>query len=420
LILTFAGVQRTFDLRIDTISGHDNRLLNRVAMMVDITERKKAEAESLQLREKAEMSSRLAAIGEMAAGIAHEINNPLTGVIGFSELLLSRDDLPDDIKENLKIIADGGKRVKDIVRRMLTFARQNKPVKTNANIHELIDNTLEIRSYVLRTANIVVTRSYDPSLPWVTVDPGQMQQVFLNLIVNAEYAMKKAHGKGTLTITTGKADDHIRIAFKDDGTGMDQNTREKLFNPFFTTKQVNEGTGLGLSLSRSILLEHGGTIEVESEPGQGTTFIITLPVTSPPEEAIATGASSLSASPVKVKSAHILVVDDEVAIMALVKALLVKEGHIVDVTDDATVAFEKLGSERYDAVLMDIRMPGTSGVEIHEKITLAHPELAGKFLFITGDTSDANTRDFLEKNELLFITKPFDKETLLKKVNELL
>jgi PAS domain S-box-containing protein len=291
-----------------------------IGIIKDITERKRAEEENLRLREKAEMSNRLAAIGEMAAGIAHEINNPLTGVIGFSELLLT-ENLAPEIKEQLQIIADGSHRVKDIVKRMLTFARQDKLMKTSANVNELIDNTLELRSYVLRTANIEVIRNYDPSLPWVTVDSGQMQQVFLNLIVNAEYAMKKAHDKGNLTITTAKKDGYIRISFKDDGPGMSPEVIKKLFHPFFTTKGPGEGTGLGLSLSRSIILEHNGTIEIESQPGKGANFIITLPVTPTTEEAISETTADIAAIPEKVRAARILVVDDEAGTLSKLQGM---------------------------------------------------------------------------------------------------
>jgi PAS domain S-box-containing protein len=382
---------------------------------IDITERKQAEAENQQLRDKAEISSRLAAIGEMAAGIAHEINNPLTGVIGFSELLLENPNLPPDIRDQIRIIAEGGNRVRNIVKRMLTFARQTKPMRTSGSINELIEASLGLRSYVLRTANIEVVKHLAPDLPWVVVDPGQMQQVFLNLIVNAEFAMKKAHQKGTLTITTENKDGHIRISFKDDGTGMSQETKNKLFHPFFTTKDVGEGTGLGLSLSRSIILEHGGTIEVESQPGQGATFIITLPVTQPAEAAPAEVVTAVSVE--KIKTGRILVVDDEETIRSLVRTILSKSGHTVDTTGDAREALTKLENNTYDAVLMDIRMPGMSGMELYAKVIEQHPEMKNRFIFITGDTSDAQTRVFLESNNLPFITKPFDKETLEQRVN---
>ena len=231
----------------------------------DITERKQAEKEKQELEAKAQVASRLAAVGEMAAGIAHEINNPLTGVIGFSQLLLEKQNIPEDIKDDIRVIADGSRRVADIVKRLLTFARQTKPIKTLANLNELIENTLKLRDYVLKTANIEVVTRFDPELPWSIVDPGQLQQVFLNLIVNAEQEMKKAHGKGTLTITTEKKENNIRMSFKDDGPGITKENLGHLFEPFFTTKESGEGTGLGLSLSRSIILEHGGTMNVESE-----------------------------------------------------------------------------------------------------------------------------------------------------------
>ena len=249
-----------------------------IGIIRDITANKQAEKEKQILEEKAQVASRLAAVGEMAAGIAHEINNPLTGVLGFSQMLLENKNVPEDIKENLKLIADGSQRVAEIVKRLLTFARQTKPVKAAANLNELIENTLKLREYVLKTNNINVVTRFDPELPWSVVDPGQMQQVFLNLIVNAEQAMKKAHGKGTLTITTKKIDNNIRISFQDDGPGITEENMGHLFEPFFTTKEPGEGTGLGLSLSRSIILEHDGKMSVESEFGRGATFIVELPI----------------------------------------------------------------------------------------------------------------------------------------------
>jgi PAS domain S-box-containing protein len=420
LVLECAGEQRTYTLHIYTISDDKNRPLNKVVLLIDITERKRAEEESRRLREKAEISSRLAAVGEMAAGIAHEINNPLTGVLGFAQLLAKRQDVPADIKKELKIIVDGSNRVKDIVKRMLTFARRTEPMRTGTSMNELIGATLDLRKYVLNTANIEVIRHLDPDLPRLFVDPGEMQQVFLNLIINAEYAMKKAHGRGTLTITTEKKDDQIRISFKDDGTGMDEEVKAKLFSPFFTTKEVGEGTGLGLGLSRSIVLEHGGTIDAESQPGQGATFIITLPITNPIEKTKA-GSAAVTTAPVrKVKSAHILMVDDEEAIRLLVSTILSESQCVVDTTGDAGEALAKLECASYDIVLMDIRMPGMSGMELYARVIDKHPELAGKVIFMTGDSSDLTTRAFLEQKKLKFFAKPFDIETLLQKVNELL
>ena len=392
--------------------------LANIAFVTDITERKKAETEAQRLREKAEISSRLAAVGELAAGIAHEINNPLTGVIGFSELLLE-EDLPPDIKSQIKVIADGSHRVKDIVKRMLTIARQNKLVKTSVDINELIESTLELRSYILRTSNIEVIKHFDLNIPKVVVDPGQMQQVFLNLIVNAEHSMKKAHGRGILTLTTEKIDAYIRVSIQDDGIGIGKEVQTKLFNLFFTTKEVNEGTGLGLSLSRSIIMEHGGTIEVESEIDKGANFIILLPIT-PPVEKPEFKASATRTLSQKVKGARILVIDDEEPIRKLLSTILGKTGQTVETTGDAKEALVDMDINSYDVVLVDIRMPGMSGIELYNTVKVKRPELAGRFIFITGDISDENTKAFLEENELSFLSKPFDQETLNQKVKDIL
>ena len=356
----------------------------------------------------------------MVAGIAHEINNPLTGVIGFSELLME-ENLPQDIKAQLKIIFDGSHQVKDIVKRLLTFSRPSKPVKACTNINELIDATLDLRRYVLRTSNIEVIKRFEPGLHCVLADSGQLQEVFLNLIVNAEYSMKKAHDKGILTITTQQKDDHISISFKDDGMGMSEETKGKLFNPFYTTKDVHEGTGLGLSLSRSIILEHCGTIDVNSEPGNGATFVITLPFNPTADNAaIQKLANARNVSPENFKPARILVVDDEEAIRKLLSTILVQNGHTVDFTGDFLNVFENLRTNNYDAILMDIRMPGMSGIKLYKRIIKACPGLVGKFIFIAGDTSDTGTRAFLDQSNLSYLSKPFARETVTQKVNEIL
>jgi PAS domain S-box-containing protein len=354
----------------------------------NITEMKLAEQENQQLREKAEIASRLAAVGEMAAGIAHEINNPLTSVIGFAELLLGRDDFSEEVREELKIINDGSLRVKDIVRRLLTFARQVKPVQVMSGISDLIDQTLDLRTYVLETSNIQVVRDYEPDLPWIIVDPGQIQQVFLNLIVNAEYAMKHTHGKGVLSITARKTDTHIRVMVTDDGGGMTDEVKDKLFNPFFTTKDPGEGTGLGLPLSVGIIREHGGTLTVDSRLGEGTTFIVELPL-SQGDAATEVLLSPDDEVPAGAKSARILVIDDEPSVRALIRTVLTQEGHVIDDCDNPHEALTEINSKHYDIIFMDVRMPGMSGMELHAQVSAARPDISRRIAFITGDTFEA-------------------------------
>jgi PAS domain S-box-containing protein len=392
-----------------------------IAFITDITERKDAENKRHQIEEKAQITSRLASVGEMAAGIAHEINNPLTAVLGFSQIILEGKNVPEDIRENITIIANESQRVANIVRRLLTFARQTKPVKTSVNLNEVIDNTLKLRQYVLKTANISAITNYDPELPCLVVDPGQMQQVFLNLIVNAEQAMKKAHGKGILKITTEKKDNYIRISFRDDGPGITKENMGHLFEPFFTTKDIGEGTGLGLSLSRSIILEHGGKMRVESESGLGATFIVELPVVdaAPPGPENACAITEIQPSPEK--SGRILVVDDEPGIRALLEKVLTQIGYIVDTITNPKIVKDKLNAgERYDAILLDIRMPGMSGTELYSHIIENMPVLKGKIIIITGDVMGPDIKDFLTKNNLPYLVKPFDIKLLKEKINEII
>ncbi|MFC2072694.1 nitrogen regulation protein NR(II) [Chloroflexota bacterium] len=238
----------------------------------DITERKK-------MQEQLIITDRLASVGELAAGIAHELNNPLTGVIGFSDLLLQKD-VPDDIKEDLEVINREAKRTADVVRNMLTFARkheaQNKPV----NINTIIEDVLRIRSYEQRVNNIEVKANLTPDLPEVIADHFRLQQVFLNIVVNTEYFMGEAHGRGTLSITTERTGDIVRATFADDGPGIADEHLGHIFDPFFTTKEVGKGTGLGLSICHGIITAQGGCIYAESTLGEGATFVVEIPITA--------------------------------------------------------------------------------------------------------------------------------------------
>jgi PAS domain S-box-containing protein len=383
-----------------------------ISMARDISDLKKIEAERQKLRERADMANRLAAVGEMAAGIAHEINNPLTGVVGFAELLSNRPDLPADVQDSLKVINNGSLRVVEIVKRLLTFARQTKPIISKVSITDIIDNSLTLRSYVLETAGITIIRDYAPDLPWINVDPAQIQQVFLNLILNAEHSMKKAHEKGTLSIKTEKAGEYIRISFKDDGTGIAADVMDKIFQPFFTTKDPGQGTGLGLSLSQGIILEHNGRIWAENNPEGGATFVIELPVSTTCEIPSQPSEKSAPAYSAPKRSASAMVIDDEPAVRSLLKIILTQDGHQVEECENPEKALDKLREHTYDIIFLDIRMPGMSGTELYDKIISNWPGLAGRIVFITGDTSDAKVREYLDNHDIPYVTKPFDMSLL--------
>ncbi|OGN92917.1 MAG: hypothetical protein A2Z75_07370 [Chloroflexi bacterium RBG_13_50_10] len=384
----------------------------------DITEHKLAEEERIQLELKAQITSRLASVGEMAAGVAHEINNPLTAVTGYAQLLVGREDIPSDIRSDLEAINDGARRVAGIVRTLLAFSRQTKPQRKLVDINELIESTLVLRAYHLRVNNIeVVTRLATDMLETV-VDPGQIQQVLLNLIVNAEAEMKLAHGKGKLTITTEKSDKTIKICVKDNGPGIKPEVMDKIFDPFFTTREVGEGTGLGLSLCYGIVTEHKGKIYAESKPGKGATFVVELPVVT--EVAPPKPAEPLVKTSQKAGKARILVVDDEQVIRDVVNRVLTGEGYKVETVDNATDALKKIESQRYKLILVDIKMPGMDGVELYKRIQKIARSLARRVVFITGDIMGADTEKFLSETKVAYIDKPFDAEQLSREVRRAL
>jgi PAS domain S-box-containing protein len=241
-----------------------------VGINKDITERR-------NMQEQLVIADRLASVGELAAGIAHELNNPLTGVVGFSQLLMEKE-MPEDIKQDVQMVYREAQRASQVVKNLLTFARKHAATKERVNINDVINKVLELRAYEQNLENIKVKAHYDSALPEVMADYFQLQQVFLNIVINAEYFMKEANHKGNLTITTEKVGNKIRASFADDGPGITKENLGHIFDPFFTTKEVGRGTGLGLSICHGIIAEHGGGIYVESELGKGATFIVELPI----------------------------------------------------------------------------------------------------------------------------------------------
>ena len=259
-------------LEVTTSPLFDDRgeITGTVHIARDITERKRQDEQLM-------MTDRLASIGELASGAAHELNNPLTSVIGFSQLLMERD-VPDDIREDVTIIYSQAQRAAEVVKNLLTFARKHTPVKELSQINRIVEDVLSLRAYEHKVNNIVVKRNLPPDLPEIMADYFQMQQVFINIIINAEYFMKEAHNGGTLIVKTERRNDAVVVSIADDGPGISRESLGQIFNPFFTTKEVGKGTGLGLSICHGIVTEHGGKIYAESELGQGATFVIELPI----------------------------------------------------------------------------------------------------------------------------------------------
>jgi C4-dicarboxylate-specific signal transduction histidine kinase len=227
--------------------------------------------------EKLYLTDRLASLGEMAAGLAHELNNPLTGIMTLSQLLVN-GDMPDDQREDMKCIYDEAKRAANIVKNVLLFARNNNFEYGRASANEAVRDVLRLREYEEKTGNINVVTQLQEDLPVVTIDKFQLQQVCLNIILNAEAAIKETNRPGTLTVRTERVDNHINIMFTDTGCGIKKNILSRIFDPFFTTKEVGKGTGLGLSICYGIITKCGGKIDVQTKVNEGSTFTVRLPI----------------------------------------------------------------------------------------------------------------------------------------------
>jgi len=257
----------------------DTQLLKRTIRYA--IERKQAEDRERRLQLQLSASNRLASLGLMVEGIAHEINNPLTSVIGFAQML-AYEEIPENAREDVKTIEESAQRVADIMNNLLAFARQHKLERKYVNINHTIRSALEMRADPLQGSDITVTAQLDPALPSTMADADLLQQAFLNLIINAETEMKLAHGGGTLEIRTELINDSIHVAFVDDGPGIPEANLVHLFDPFFSTRGVGQGRGLGLSVCYGIITDHNGRIEVKSQLGKGSVFDVELPVV--PEE----------------------------------------------------------------------------------------------------------------------------------------
>ena len=378
----------------------ENLKQSRVQLETTVETLKTTQAQLIQ-------SEKLSGIGEFVAGVAHELNNPLTSVMGFSELL-AQADADSKHKRHLEMIHKSALRCHKIVQSLLSFARRHQPERKPVCLNGLVDGALEILNYQLRTSNIEVTTRFDPQLPQAMVDPHQIQQVFLNLINNARQAIEAHQPKGWIRITTRVQGPNVRVTLQDSGPGIPMESLSKIFDPFFTTKEVGKGTGLGLSLCYGIIKEHGGTITPLSRPGEGATFVIELPITheaTPAEEKRTPQTDHVD--PHEGKGKRVLVIDDEEPILHMVRDALTSRGYVVDVAADGETGLRRFSQKQYDVALCDWKMPGLSGQEVYERLRHKDRSQSERIIFITGDTVNEKTRQFLEEQKRVCLPKPF-------------
>jgi len=353
-------------------------------------------------------SEKLSGLGEFVAGVAHELNNPLTSVMGFSEMLVMAPGHPKQ-ERYLDLILKSAQRCQKIVQSLLTFARLHPPERRLSNINTLIEGAVEFMQYQFRTSNIEIVTRLDPSLPEAMLDGHQMQQVFLNILNNARQAIEAKGGRGRVLISTQSLPPRMRIVFEDDGPGIAEEHLPKLFDPFFTTKEIGKGTGLGLSLCYGVVSEHGGSIQVRSQVGQGAAFVIDLPLITGSDNRPLKSAR-IAPQPFAAKEGsgkRVLVIDDEEPILEMIRNELLQHGYQVDVVQNGEEALRRMSETQYDVALCDWKMPGLSGGDIYERVQFSNPALCQRFVFITGDVVSDRVQKFFKERPNTCLLKPF-------------
>lgn len=444
---------------LDRIGRH----VGRVEIYRDLTAQRVFQSKLLQ-------TEKLAALGQMVSGIAHELSSPLTSILGYAQRLLTGANAPGQTEEARQIYQEAERAV-GILRQLLSNARETIPERRLVSLNPVVMRAAELQRFTLGAEKIRVELDLDPALPFVQGDQGQLQQVMINLLGNARHALEEQRRGGVIRLRTRRVNDRrVLLEVEDNGPGIPQAIQARIFDPFFTTKPPGVGTGLGLSIVLSVVREHGGQVRLQSPRQGGALFQIELPAATErqreeakdvPEkdggshlqgkrsslveemqlvtaktfqadaEKVANprnshgeefaGAEHAPAAPVSsVTGARVLVVEDEPTVARLIADVLEDEGMHVDVLLDGREALERAERESYDLVICDMKMPGLDGQHFYKSLARNGNSLRDRFLFVTGDVMAAHTREFLKRNKLPHVAKPFRVEELTEKVRAVL
>jgi two-component system NtrC family sensor kinase len=354
-----------------------------------------------RLQDRLVQSEKLTAIGQLIAGVAHDLNNPLTSVVGFADFLAESADVPPRIREPLRVIQQEAERASKIVKNLLSFARRQE-TRQSAALRPILEATVALFRNQLSADRIALEAEVGADLPDLDLNPNQIQQVFVNLLQNAAQAVAGTGREGTVRLRARRWLDGVAVEVADDGPGMSPEVATHVFEPFYTTKPEGQGTGLGLSISQGIIKEHGGRITLATAPGMGSTFTVELPgrvrATPPPEEPVAAPMPP----PLRV-----LVVDDEPHILHYIRATLEAWGHQVTTAADGLEGLERAVAEPFDLIISDLRMPRAGGREFFAELERRAPHAARRVAFSTGDTVRGDTLAFLESQGRPCLQKPF-------------
>jgi two-component system NtrC family sensor kinase len=389
------------------------------ALMRDVSERKKLDDETRDIYHQLLQAEKMAALGQTISGVAHELNNPLATILSWAERLSERPSLEDPVRRGLETILSESERAARIVRNLLTFARKRQTTRAMVDINQVVRETLALRSYEQRVTNISVIEALAAGLPHVFADGHQVQQVLLNLIINAEQAMLAANGRGTIVVRTWHDPDQetVILEINDDGPGIPAELQPKIFDPFFTTKEVGKGTGLGLTVAYAIVQEHGGRIRLESHAGSGASFYVELPVSGAKLGLSVRRRGSGQAVPEAVAGASILLVEDEAKLASAVADALGDAGYVVEHASDGEQALAKIAERSFDVVICDLKMPRVDGKAFYRRLSDVAPAMTRRIVFVTGDVAGTDAEGFLEETGCRWLAKPFRLGDLLRAVS---
>ena len=383
----------------------------------DLTEQLRIETELAQQQDQLYQNEKMSAMGELLAGVAHELNNPLSVVVGHSLMLREDCQDPDTLRQVNKI-SNAAERCAKIVKTFLTMARQQPAKMQRVDINEVIQTAVDVVRYGDKGDGLKMDCKLEPDLPEICADPDQITQVFINLILNAEQAIRDGSKGAHITVSTRIAGDGagIEIMVEDDGPGIPENIQGRVFEPFFTTKDVGEGTGIGLALSHRIIQGHNGRISVVSGANEGSIFKIFLPrdVVDPVQQDIDAVTDDV-VTPIRV-----LILDDEADVAELNAEILTRAGYCVDVFNHATDAAQSMREQEYELILSDLNMPQTGGREFFEIIKKEFPDMIDKIGFVTGDTMGRASQSFLGETNRPCVEKPVSPRELRTFVTEIL
>jgi PAS domain S-box-containing protein len=403
------GQPRRVELRYAGVSGNERKASLMASPITDRTGRTavlgvvRDVTDELRLTEQLLRQEKLAAIGQLVSGVAHELNNPLAGVMAFSQLLLAGGGLGEEQRRSVETIHQESRRAAKIVSNLLTFARQHPPARVATDLNQVLLDTLELRRYALRLNEIEIETALDDALPLTWADSSQLQQVLLNLVGNAEQALVDWDGERRIRVATRRQGETIVLEVADSGPGIPEALLGQVFNPFFTTKPVGQGTGLGLSISDGIVREHGGRIRVESVQGHGAAFVVELPITT-----ATTPLPTIAPAPTRAPGKRtVLIVEDEAPLRGALSSYLAAEGHRPDAVETLRDARDRMVGRRYDVLLLDMHLPDGTGLALWEELRRRDPQLAERVVFVTADLETAPSAPALARTGRPVLRKPF-------------